>query len=146
MAGQFTRLQKTYRIASTNVNPDTTKNEIPQYRGVTFAGENEVQLPTADNQVPAGIVFNDERIDDPRRDGGSQAGRNIAVALEGIASIELSGTVAVGDRIILATGGKAKGASSLALGTKANVVGFAEKGGVAGDVIPVRMSYHVIEI
>lgn len=144
MAGQYTRWQMTYRIASDNVNPDTSKNEIPMYRAVMFAGEEHCKLPTADNAIPLGVVDNDERLDDPLRDGGSQAERQIAVKLDGIASLTLDGTVAAGDRVILAAGGKGKALPATA--GKYNVLGFAEKAGVAGDVIPVRMAYHVYEV
>ncbi|MED2002429.1 hypothetical protein P4V86_03525 [Brevibacillus laterosporus] len=94
------------------------------------------------NTIPLGVADNDERVDDPLRDGGSQAGRQIAIKLEGIASIKLAGTVAVTDRIYTVAGGKGDSVDNAPAGTY-NVLGFAEKGGVAGDVIPVRMSYHL---
>ncbi len=144
MPGQFTRLQMTYRIAVDNVNPTTNKNEIPRYRGVVHIGEDTCKLPTDENVIPLGVVDNDERIDDPLRDGGSQAGRQIAVKLEGFAMIELSGAVAVTDRVILDVGGKAKKMPGTA-GTY-NVLGFAEKAGDEGDVIPVRMAFHLVTI
>lgn len=144
MAGQFTRLQKSYRIAADNVNPTTSKNEIPRYRGVVHVGEDTCKLPTDANEIPLGVVDNDERLDDPLRDGGSQAGRQIAVKLEGIAMCELSDTVSVTDRIIMDGGGKFKKMPASA-GTY-NVFGFAEKAGKAGDVIPVRMVFHVVRV
>jgi len=146
MAGKFTRLQKSYRIHQTNVNPDTGKNEIPMYRAVTLAGENFVKLPDVDNSVPVGVVDSDERLDDPMRAGGSQAGRQIAVKLEGIAMLELADTVNAGDRVYIVAGGKGKAVPSTPNATPIdyNVLGFAEKSGNAGDVIPVRMAYHVI--
>lgn len=142
MAGQFTRLQKSYRVDATNVNPDNSKNEIPMYRIVTLAGADLCKLPAADNAIPLGVVDNDERIDDVLHGGGgSQAGRQIAVKLEGIASVVLDGPVAVGDRVIAKAGGF--GIAIPAAAGSYEVLGFAEKAGVAGDVIPVRMSYHV---
>jgi len=146
MAGKFTRLQKTYRIAADNVNPSTTKNEVPMYRGVTRgAAEETCKLPTADNQLALGFVDNDERLDDPLRGGGgSQAGKQIAVKLEGIAEIELAGTIAYGDKVILATGGFAKKMPTAA--GRYNVVGVAEKAGVDGDVIPVMINYETVEV
>lgn len=142
MAGQFTRLQKSYRIDATNVNPVTSKNEIPMYRIVTMSGEDLCKLPAADNATPLGVVDNDERLDDVLHGGGgSQVGRQVAVKLEGIASIVLDGPVAVGDRVIAKAGGF--GIKIPAAAGSYEVVGFAEKAGVAGDVIAVRMSYHI---
>lgn len=142
MAGQFTRLQKSYRIDAANANPSNGgANEIPLYRIVTLSGEDTCKLPSADNAIPLGVTDNDERLSDVLRGGGSQAGRQIAVKLEGIAMVEISGAVALGDRIIAKTGG-----FGLKIPTAAGtyeVLGFAEKAGVAGDVIPVRMAYHV---
>lgn len=144
MPGQYTRLQMTYRIASDNVNPTTGKNEIPQYRGVVHAGEGICKLPDDDNLIPLGVVDRDERLDDPLRDGGSQAGRQIAVKLEGYAMIELAEAVAVTDKVILGEGGFAKKLPDTA--GVYNVLGFAEKAGDVGDVIPVRMVYHVVTV
>lgn len=136
MAGKFTRLQKSYRIMD--------EDGVAMYTGVILAGENQCKKPTKDNEIPLGVVDNDERIDDPIRAGGSQKGRQVAVKLEGIAEIKLAGAVQVGDRVILAEGGLAKKMPSEA-GTY-NVLGFAEKNGEDEDVIPVRMSYHVFTI
>lgn len=136
MAGKFTRLQKSYRIMD--------EDGVAMYTGVILAGENQCKKPTKDNEIPLGVVDNDERIDDPIRAGGSQEGRQVAVKLEGIAEIKLSGAIQVGDRVILAEGGLAKKIPT-ETGTY-NVLGFAEKNGEDGDVIPVRMSYHVFTI
>jgi hypothetical protein len=145
MAGKFTRLQKTYRIGADNVNPSTTKNEVPMYRGVVLSGEDTCKLPVADNAIPLGVVDGDERLDDPLRGGGgSQAGKQIAVKLEGIADIELVGNISVGDRVILGTGGFAKKIPAVA--GQYNVIGIAEKSGVDGDVIPVRMGYDSVTV
>lgn len=141
MAGQFTRLQKSYRIDVTNVNPDTNLNEIPLYRAVIHSGDDTTKLPTEDNQTPLGVVDNDERLFHASSDGGDQGGRQIAVKLEGIASVELADTVATGERVIVAAGGKLKAVDGTTPG-QYEVLGFAERGGVAGDVIPVRMAYH----
>lgn len=140
MAGQFTRLQKSYRIMDAD--------GVALYTGVTYgANTDECKKPTADNAIPLGVVDNDERISDPYRAGGDQTGRQVAVKLEGIAMLKLAGAIGVGDRVILATGGTGKSVAdaSVVAGTKCNVIGFAEKAGVAGDVIPVRMAYHVFE-
>lgn len=136
MAGKFTRLQKTYLIEDAD--------GVAMYTGVVHSGENKCKKPEADNEIPLGVVDNDERIDDPIRAGGSQANRQVAVKLEGIAEIILKDTITAGDRVILGAGGTA-----LAMPTTGgvyNVLGFAEKSGVDGDVIPVRMSYHVFTI
>lgn len=136
MAGKFTRLQKTYLIEDAD--------GVAMYTGVVHSGENKCKKPVADNEIPLGVVDNDERIDDPMRAGGSQANRQVAVKLEGIAEIILKDTITAGDRVILGEGGTA-----LAMPATAgvyNVLGFAEKSGVDGDVIPVRMTYHVFTI
>ncbi len=136
MAGKFTRLQKSYKI----MDPDG----VAMYTGVVLVGENACAKPTYDNEIPLGVVDSDERIDDPIRAGGDQTGRQVAVKLEGIAEIKITGSIQAGDRVILAAGG---------LGKKMpddpgvyNVLGFAEKNGEDGDVIPVRMAYHVYPI
>jgi hypothetical protein len=138
MAGQFTRLQKSYRIMDAD--------GVGLYRIVKLTGENECQKTKADNELPLGVVDNDQRLDISYQASGDQTGRQVAVKLEGIALIELAETVAIGDRIVAADLGLAKSASALAAGTQANVIGFAEKGGEQGDVIPVRMAFHVFTV
>ena len=117
---------------------------VAQYTGVVMAGENQCKKPEEDNEVPLGVVDNDERINDPIRAGGDQTGRQVAVKLEGIAEIKLTGSVQAGDRVILAAGGLAKKMPNEP--GVYNVLGFAEKNGEDGDVIPVRMAYHVMPI
>ncbi|SNS22239.1 hypothetical protein SAMN05446037_100692 [Anaerovirgula multivorans] len=137
MAGQFTRLQKTYQIEDTD--------GVKLYTGVVHSGENKCKKPTADNEIPLGVIDNDERANDSAFSaGGSQTNRNVAVKLEGIASIKASGVIPAMSRVILGAGGVAKAIPSDA-GTY-NVLGFAEKAAEDGDVIPVRMAYHVITI
>lgn len=136
MAGMFTRLQKSYRIMD--------EDGVKQYRGVVLAGEDACRKPTEDNEVPLGVVDNDERINDSARAGGSQKGRQVAVKLEGIAMLELAEAVQVGDEIILGAGGFGKAMPSAP--GRYHVLGFAEKSGQAGDVIPVRMAYHSVTI
>lgn len=138
MAGKFTRLQKTYKIMDSD--------GVSLYTGVVMSGENECIKPTADNQLPLGVVDNDERLDDPLRAGGDQTGKQVAVKLEGIAMLRLAEPVAVGERVILAVGGEGKTITGLTAGTVAEVLGFAEKDGQAGDVIPVRMNYHTFTV
>lgn len=140
MAGQNTGFQMSYRIDATNINPDTGKNEVPRYRIVQKVGDNTIKLADA-NAVPLGVTANDERLDDPLRDGGSQAGRQIAVQLDRIANVELASAVNANDPIVAAAGGKGQAIPETP-GTY-NVLGFAEKGGDAGDVVPVRIAYHV---
>lgn len=132
MAGQYTDWQMSYRIMDAD--------GVARYTGVVLTGNGECKKPTADNQIPLGVVDNDERINDPIRAGGDQTGRQVAVKLEGIAAITLGGPVAVGDRIILKAGGSAIKVPAAA--GQYNVLGFAEVAGVAGDVVPVRMAYH----
>ncbi|GEA16750.1 hypothetical protein E308F_29960 [Moorella sp. E308F] len=137
MAGQYTGLQKTYKIMDAD--------GVALYHGVTYGSNNdECVKPTVDNAVPLGIVTNDERVNDPLRAGGDQTGRNVAVQLEGIANLLLAEPVAYGGRVILGAGGVGKALPSTP-GTY-NVIGFAEKSGAAGDVIPVRMKYHVFTV
>jgi hypothetical protein len=64
--------------------------------------------------------------------------------LEGVAQVRLSGTVKYGERVILGAGGVVKAMPSTP-GTY-NVLGFAEKSGVDGDVIPVRIAIHTVTI
>lgn len=136
MAGKFTRLQKAYKIMDAD--------GVAMYTGVVLAGENQCKKPTADNEVPLGVVDNDERVSNGPSAGGDQTGKQVAVKLEGIAEIRITGSIKAGDRVILAAGG---------LGKKMpeeqgvyNVLGFAEKDGEDGDVIPVRMAYHVYPV
>jgi hypothetical protein len=136
MAGQYTDWQMSYRIMDAD--------GVEQYTGVVLTGNGECKKPTADNMVPLGVVDNDQRINDPLRAGGDQTTRQVAVKLEGIAAIKIFGAVAVGDRIILKTGGH--GMKIPATAGQYNVLGFAEVPGVDGDVIPVRMAYHSFTI
>lgn len=136
MAGQFTRLQKSYIL--------TDADGVALYHGVVMDGANKCKKPTTDNEIPLGVVDNDERLVDGHSAGGDQTGKQIAVKLEGIASIELEDSVTAGDRVILAVGGNAKKCPDTA--GVYNVLGFAEKDGIKGDVIPVRMAYHVFTV
>lgn len=136
MAGQFTRLQKTYKI-------DDEKG-VKMYHGVVLSGAGKCKTPVADNEIPLGVCDNDERDPDALSAGGDQTGRNIAVKLEGIASIIVKGAIVAGDRVILGEGGNAITMPEDA--DTYNVLGFAEKDGVDGDVIPVRMAYHTITV
>lgn len=137
MAGKFTRWQLTYKIEG---------DGIPMYTGVTY-GTNEgfCKIPTNDGAYPLGVVDNDERLDIPFHAGGNQNGRNIAVKVECIADIRLSGNVNYGDEVILeANTGNAKKLPT----TPGSywVLGRAEKAGVNGDIIPVRIEKRFVEI
>lgn len=138
MAGQFTRLQMAYKVADAD--------GIPLYRIVKLTQEAFVGKTTADNEIPQGVVDNDSREDIAYQASGDQTGKNIAVKLEGIALVEMAGPIAAGERVIASAEGKGKPASTLTPGTQANVIGFAESAGVAGDVLPIRMSYHVFTV
>ena len=130
MAGKFTRLQKTYLVEGADA--------VEMYRGVTYgASEGSCRKPAADNAVPLGVVDNDAR-------EAGQAGKQVAVKLEGIAAIQLTGTVAYGQRVILAANGFARALPTAA--GQYNVLGFAENAGVNGDVIPVRMAFHAFTV
>jgi hypothetical protein len=154
MAGQVTGFQMAYKIAASNQNPDNSNvNEIPRYRLVELAGEGEVRLPTADNVLIKGVVCNDERLQDPLRGGNGsltvagssgQAGKHIAVQLDRIGSVELAGTVTAGQRLTAKAGGKAVVMPSAA--GVYNVIGYAEKDGVAGDVIPYHIDLHTYTV
>lgn len=101
MAGKNTGLQRTYQIGDAD--------GVAMYTGVTYGTtDGSVIKPTVDNAVFVGVVDNDERINDPLRAGGSQAGRDVAVQVTGYGAIKLSGTVSYGDRLILGVGGVAK--------------------------------------
>lgn len=100
MAGKLTKTQRTYKIEG--------ESGVAMYTGVTYGSqEGYVAVPEADNAVLVGVVCNDERIDDPLRAGGSQAGRNVAVQVDGYPAIKLGGTVNYGERLILGAGGVA---------------------------------------
>lgn len=137
MAGQTTGLQKSYKIMDAD--------GVALYRIVTYGtNDNECIKPAADNAVPLGVVCNDERINDPLRAGGDQTGRQVAVQLNQIASVELAGTVGYGDPVAVKTGGF--GIPVPAVAGTYHIVGFAEKAGESGDVIPVRLAYHTIVV
>lgn len=133
MAGQTTGLQKTYICESTNIAP---------YTAVTFgASDGSCVIPNADNLIPLGVVTNDAKLVNAPSAGGVQTGRNVAVQISGIAEIIAGDDIAYGDRVII-------GANGVALPMPAtegtyNVIGFAEAGGESGDIIPVKLAYHV---
>ena len=129
MAGKYTGTQRTYAIED---------SEIKRYTGVTYSNnEGFCKIPTSDNAVFLGVVDNDERINDPIRAGGDQSGRNIAVHIDGYGEIKISGNVNYGDMLILAQGGKAKKIPTAS--GQYNVIGFAEKAGSDGEIIPFRI-------
>jgi hypothetical protein len=132
MAGMLTRLQLTYKIQDAG---------IARYTAVTYGDtEGFCKIPTADNMYVLGVVDNDERLDIPFHASGNQGGRDIAVKVECIADVKLSGVVAYGDRVIVKAGGAVMKCPTAA--GKYNVLGFAEKAGVDGDIIPVRFEKH----
>lgn len=132
MAGQNTGLQRTYVLEDA---------EGKMFTGMTYgSGEGSVKAPTADNAPFVGVITNDERLDDPLRAGGSQAGRNITVQVGGYGSIRLAGTVEYGDKLILAADGKAKKMpAAIVTDETYNVIGEAQKGGDADDVVPFKI-------
>ena len=137
MAGQTSDLIKTYVIGDSD--------GIHMYTAVTYGAQDGYCVkPTADNAIPLGVVDSDEVINDEFHNFGNLTGKNISVTLEGIAQVKLSGTIKYGDRVILGVGGVVKGIPSTS-GTY-NVLGFAEKSGVDGDVIPVRIAIHTITV
>ncbi len=124
MTGGLTKLQKTYKA----------KVAIAQYLGVVFDSEDTCKLPTADNQVPLGVVWNDEQ---PR------AGKNISVAIDGYSVIKAGATITAGMEVVLKTGGSIMPATSLTAGTQANILGIAENSGIANDLITVRIEKKI---
>lgn len=131
MPGQIRDLVVTYRIEDAD--------GIPMYTGVTYGSQaGFVKKPTADNAVFAGVVCTDERIaNSPFSAGGDQTGRNIAVMVSGFGQIKISGSVSYGDPLILGAGGVAKKCPNTP--GKYNIIGFAEKDGTDGQVIPFRI-------
>ena len=125
MTGGITGFQKAYKVSEA----------VPQYRGVIFDKEDFCKLPTADNQVPLGVVFNDEQL---------RVGMPVSVAFDRYVEIEAEGTITAGDEIILATGGTCLNTSGLVAGTAANLLGYAENSGVKGDIITVRVERKVV--
>ncbi len=135
MAGQTTGLQKTYKIE------DATG--ILRYRGATRgANAGGVIKPTAIGQPLVGVTSNDARDPNALSAGGDQSGRDIALQIDGIGSIELTGTVVYGDKLVLDIGGTA--IKLPATTGSYNVIGIAEVGGVAGDVIAFTIGSEVV--
>jgi hypothetical protein len=115
--------------------------EIAMYTGVTYGtNEGQCKKPTADNAVFAGVVDNDERLQAGNSGAGSQAGKAVAVKMLGVGQIKLSGTCAVGERLILGNTGVAK---KLPAGAgQYNIIGYALKIGANGDVVPFDIKPH----
>ena len=140
MAGKLTDMQRTYTLESIECKNNT---------GVTYGvGDGSVLVPIADNAIMVGVVTNDEKLNDPIRGGydavNGQKGKAIAVQVEGYGIIKLSGVVAYGQQMILATGGLAKKIPVVA-GTY-NVIGRAEKAGIDGDFIPFSIEADVVVV
>ena len=136
MAGKYTGTQRTYTMEDSTMEKNL---------GVTYGTTvGSCKKPTVNGQMPLGVVCNDERLNDPLRSGGDQTGRNVAVQVSEYPSIQLSGTVAYGDIVVLAIGGTAI-KLPVAVGTYYSL-GTAEKAGVSGDVIPVKMSIMKIVV
>lgn len=129
MAGVLTDLQKAYKVS----------DPISQYavvvQDVSKAGY--CKLPVNDNDMPLGIVDNDEQ---------ANVGKSVAVKINGYGTAVAGGDIAVGDALIVKAGGSVLAATSLAAGAKANIIGFAENGGAAGDYIVVRIAPMQITI
>lgn len=136
MAGQMTGTQRTYIMEDSN---------MPMFTAVARGtADGSVKIPTADNESPVGVVTNDERLSTSLGADGDQTGRNIAVQVDGYATVELDGAVSYGDNLILAIGGKVKAMPADA-GTY-NVIGTAEKAGSDGDFIPMKMELKSIVV
>jgi hypothetical protein len=124
MAGNVTGFQRTFIFKA-----NATYTEVGSNQAVVYASNApEVSVPTADNGVPVGVVTYDVQ----KNDGGS-----IAVQLDRIAEVVADGNIAYGDALIVSAGGKVKKASSLAGGTKANILGEAQNSAVSGQLVQV---------
>jgi hypothetical protein len=90
MAGKYTKQQRTY----------VAEDIIARNLGVTYGdSEDGCKLPDADNELFLGVVDNGSA---PR------AGINVPVKTAGYGEIKLSGSCSYGDKLMLASGGRAK--------------------------------------
>jgi len=76
--------------------------------------------------------------------GGVTKGETVDVVLAQIAEVKLGGTIVRGDKITSGAAGVGVKAAPAA-GTNAQIIGFAMKSGVSGDVIPVYLSQSVMQ-
>lgn len=124
MAGNVTGFQRPYTFRA-----NATYTTVGVDQAVVYgATAREVQVPEEDNLVPVGVVT--YQYED--RDGAT-----VAVQLDRIAQIEAAENIQFGDEIIVAAGGKAKRAESLAPGTVANILGEAQNTVSAGEKVQV---------
>jgi hypothetical protein len=127
MAGTVTGFQRPFTFKE-----NATQKTVGMEQAVVYgANAREVQVPEADNQVPVGVVT--YQYED--RDGGT-----VAVQLDRVVEIVAAEDITFGEDVIVAIGGKAKGASSLVAGTKANVLGEAQNSAVAGQLVQVLIA------
>lgn len=134
MAGKNTGLTRTYQIEGAA--------GLALNRGVTYGTANgAVKVPTVDNTKFVGVSSTDAVVDNTMSGGGSQAGKDVAITVAGYGEIVLGvGGATYGDELILGTGGVALTLPAAA--AKYNVIGVAEKTGVAGDVVPFKITVY----
>lgn len=72
------------------------------------------------------------------------SGQRVDVVLDGIAQVQLGGTVTRGDPITSDANGKGVTAAPAA-GVNNHIIGFVEVSGVANDIVPVRLARGVIQ-
>ncbi|MGG1263841.1 hypothetical protein [Brevibacillus laterosporus] len=126
MAGNVTGFQRPYTYRANATYKTVGVDQAVKY--VTGSNGREVEVPEEDNLPAVGIVT--YQYED--RDGGT-----VAVQLDRIAEIVAEETIAFGEDIIVAKGGKAKSAKNLTSGTTAHVIGEAQNTVVAGQNVQV---------
>lgn len=121
--------------------PGTTMNFVAEgaiaHRRIAKMGAADygVLQATATTEAFVGVV------DAP---GGVAAGDRVDVTMDGIAEVELGGTVTRGNPITADSAGKGVAASPAAT-VNAQIIGFAVISGVAGDYIPVHLGRGTIQ-
>lgn len=133
MAGKITGLQLPYKIADAD--------GVAMFTGVVQSGEGFCKKPTADNQLPLGVVHNYETKiqNDP-----------VPVQIDRVVRLRVDATTVInpGDKVILGVGGVAKKVVPGATPAPFRLLGEAENGadGAKGELIDVRVNIRTEQV
>lgn len=134
MSGVVTGFQRPYTFkANATYTTVGTDQAVVYVAGTTRT----VEVPTSDNQVPVGIVTYQY---------GDRDGQTVAVQLNNLADLVAAEAISAGDDVIVGAGGKAKKASGLSAGTKANVLGEAQNNAAIGEKVQVLIQKKKYEV
>lgn len=111
---------------------EETLKKITLQSAADFSTTGQFRFGVVNTSGQIALASSAGRVDGVVCDNPSAADRETAVAIGGVAMVELGGTVTAGDQV-------QSGASGVATSGSTNTPGVALESGVSGDIIPVLL-------